>query len=188
VISQAQDRLLPRLYVRCASAAPFHSSRMASSALDTAESPTAPSREAMDSSCATEPTSPSDNGELTTAVTFAELGASDAIPPLAESWREQPLPQDERDKTRRILEACRDRDLDVLRELAVSEGGLVEDEIRRTACMQFHVGCQHNKGATLKPHTRTFAELFARANPVGLRGPPTSSGACRLDRLANASR
>ncbi|KAK0880441.1 GTPase-activating protein gyp8 [Friedmanniomyces endolithicus] len=40
----------------------------------------------------------------------------------------------ERAKVRDILEACRDRHLIALRDLATSEGGLVEDEIRRTAC------------------------------------------------------
>ena len=33
-----------------------------------------------------------------------------------------------------ILQACRDRDVPTLTELADSEGGLLEDELRRDAC------------------------------------------------------
>ena len=38
------------------------------------------------------------------------------------------------DKAKRILAACRNNDLDALIELATSTGGLVDDEIRQTAC------------------------------------------------------
>lgn len=37
-------------------------------------------------------------------------------------------------KIARILEACRWRDSDILRSLAISEGGLINDEVRRAAC------------------------------------------------------
>jgi hypothetical protein len=37
-------------------------------------------------------------------------------------------------KSRRILEACHESNLDALVELATAEGGLVNDEIRKTAC------------------------------------------------------
>lgn len=67
--------------------------------------------------------------------TLTEPGIERDIPPLSASWREQPLSQNERTKVQLILQACADRDLVALRELATSEGGLVEDEIRRTACM-----------------------------------------------------
>lgn len=46
----------------------------------------------------------------------------------------QQASSDEKDKIARILSACRDRDLEALCELACSEKGLVDDEVRRTAC------------------------------------------------------
>jgi hypothetical protein len=44
------------------------------------------------------------------------------------------LPEPYADKVKLILEACHDRNLDALIELATSEGGLVNDEARQTAC------------------------------------------------------
>lgn len=41
----------------------------------------------------------------------------------------------EMEKRQRILQVCGERDVDQLRKLATSEGGLVDDEVRRTACM-----------------------------------------------------
>ena len=38
-------------------------------------------------------------------------------------------------KVTRIVQACRNDDLDALIALAASSNGLVEDELRRTACM-----------------------------------------------------
>lgn len=46
---------------------------------------------------------------------------------------QSPSPPDA-EKVSRILVACRQNDLDSLAGLATSPGGLVEDEIRRTAC------------------------------------------------------
>ena len=43
--------------------------------------------------------------------------------------------QDTADKRQRIFQACVDRDVDKLRKLAISDGGLIDDELRRTACM-----------------------------------------------------
>ncbi len=37
-------------------------------------------------------------------------------------------------KAAEILETCQQKDLDTLRMLAISEGGLVSDEVRRQAC------------------------------------------------------
>jgi hypothetical protein len=37
-------------------------------------------------------------------------------------------------KIQQVRDACRSSDLDRLRELAISQGGLVDDESRRTAC------------------------------------------------------
>ncbi|OQO07165.1 hypothetical protein B0A48_07733 [Cryoendolithus antarcticus] len=55
------------------------------------------------------------------------------VPPLEQSWRKLPLSEAEQAKVQAILEACRDHDLFALRSLAVSPGGLIEDEVRRTA-------------------------------------------------------
>ncbi|CZT19921.1 related to GTPase-activating protein gyp10 [Ramularia collo-cygni] len=52
----------------------------------------------------------------------------------------------DRHKVDRILKACRDRDLEVLAELASSEGGLVEDYCRRTA-WPLLLGCPQSQGA-----------------------------------------
>ncbi|KAK3074778.1 GTPase-activating protein gyp8 [Teratosphaeriaceae sp. CCFEE 6253] len=58
---------------------------------------------------------------------------AEALPPLSASWRSEPLSSHEWDKVQSILEACRDRNLILLRKLATSQGGLIEDEVRRTA-------------------------------------------------------
>lgn len=50
------------------------------------------------------------------------------------------LPQHFHSKARRIEEACRWRDTQRLRDLAVSEGGLLSDEIRRQACQYLFDG------------------------------------------------
>lgn len=47
------------------------------------------------------------------------------------------LPEFLKEKISRISAACRDRDLDALAGLATSEGGLVQDELRRRACTSF---------------------------------------------------
>lgn len=57
-----------------------------------------------------------------------------ALSPLSASWTRQSLSPKTKAKVERVLTACRGRDLDALKELAASEGGLVEDEVRRTAC------------------------------------------------------
>ena len=40
------------------------------------------------------------------------------------------------DKIHEIRSACEKRDVDALRDLAASEGGLLEDKARREACMR----------------------------------------------------
>ncbi len=50
------------------------------------------------------------------------------------SWRPEPLSETESAKVMRILEACKERDLEALVALCTSSGGLVEDEVRRAAC------------------------------------------------------
>ena len=47
----------------------------------------------------------------------------------------QPIPEEESAKALAILEACKWKDIDELRKLATSEGGLLNDELRRQACM-----------------------------------------------------
>lgn len=37
-------------------------------------------------------------------------------------------------KREKIFQACRNKDISQLRELAISNGGLVDDEVRRVAC------------------------------------------------------
>ncbi|KAK5724069.1 GTPase-activating protein gyp8 [Elasticomyces elasticus] len=106
---------------------------MASSTNDSAASPIAPSREATDS-CSSADLS---NGH--------PKGVADppTLPPLTASWRAKLLSLPERGKVRDILAACRDRDLTALRALATSEGGFVEDEVRRSAWPTV-LGCHSN--------------------------------------------
>lgn len=44
------------------------------------------------------------------------------------------IPEKDSEKTAAILEACKCKDLESLRKLATSEGGLLTDELRRKAC------------------------------------------------------
>ena len=93
----------------------------------------AENREAVNSgSGSTEPATSHSTGAISAT---SQTGSQHFLPPLSASWRHEPLSQFERDKVHMILRACGDRDIDVLRELASSEGGLIEDEVRRAACM-----------------------------------------------------
>ena len=65
----------------------------------------------------------------------AEAAENQPLPPLSVSWVHDPLSQIQEDKVDSIRQACIARDLDSLREFATSKGGLVTDEVRRTACM-----------------------------------------------------
>jgi hypothetical protein len=51
----------------------------------------------------------------------------------------QTLDTSKADKVDRILLACHESDLDTLATLATSDGGLLNDEIRRTACMHLRI-------------------------------------------------
>lgn len=42
-----------------------------------------------------------------------------------------------RGKTARIVDACKWKDIETLRALAVSDAGLISDELRRQACQSF---------------------------------------------------
>lgn len=44
------------------------------------------------------------------------------------------IPEEASTKTLAILEACKWKDVEELRKLATSEGGLLNDELRRKAC------------------------------------------------------
>lgn len=54
--------------------------------------------------------------------------------PNSTSLNSLPLSGADNQKFDRILKACDDHDLELLAELASSEGGLIEDGARRTAC------------------------------------------------------
>lgn len=69
-----------------------------------------------------------DEGEISAA------SASHALSPLSGPSKAESLSDVDKAKASQILAACRDRDLEALRELAASENGLIEDDIRRTAC------------------------------------------------------
>lgn len=64
--------------------------------------------------------------------------AHSIVSPVNSSWRKGPLSPQDKEKIEKILAACRDRDLEALAHLATSQGGLIEDELRRTACMNSH--------------------------------------------------
>lgn len=46
-------------------------------------------------------------------------------------------PQEPTEKEVKILEACKWKDLEAIRELATSKDGLISDEVRRQACKTF---------------------------------------------------
>jgi hypothetical protein len=48
------------------------------------------------------------------------------------------IPAQYRTKILDILNACSSQDAEILRKLAVSDGGLVSDELRRQACMSLN--------------------------------------------------
>lgn len=68
-------------------------------------------------------------------VTAAHMENSILGEPLSASWRKEPLNTDEAIKVSQILQACKDKDTQRLITLAATEGGFVEDEVRRLACM-----------------------------------------------------
>lgn len=95
--------------------------------------PTSQSPEAVDSSSDTVSSQTGDaQGVGENAQTAS--GRDGPLPPLSASWRLKPLSQAENDKVHRILRACDEHNLDDLRHLATSEGGLIEDEVRRATC------------------------------------------------------
>lgn len=59
------------------------------------------------------------------------------MPSTEEYSKEIHAVQDTTTKRQRISQACVDREIDILRKLATSEGGLIDDEVRRTACMSY---------------------------------------------------
>ena len=77
------------------------------------------------------------NGDtgITNRQSSAEAAENPPLPPLSVSWKYDPLSQTQEVKVDAIRQACIARNLDRLRELATSKGGLITDEVRRTACM-----------------------------------------------------
>jgi hypothetical protein len=57
-----------------------------------------------------------------------------------------PSPQEKArdEKATKVLDACKKKDVEVLRIFATSEGGLVSDDVRRQAC-SCHRGAQGNQ-------------------------------------------
>lgn len=69
-------------------------------------------------------------------VTAAHLFEKSSLgEPLSRSWRKEPLSTNEASKVTQILHACKDQDIEQLIALAATEGGFVEDQVRRLACM-----------------------------------------------------
>lgn len=63
---------------------------------------------------------------------------------ITSKWRSESLSDQENEKVMKILEACRSEDLYALANLATSEGGLVEDEMRRIAWPVL-LGCRRDQ-------------------------------------------
>lgn len=57
-----------------------------------------------------------------------------ALPPLTAGHSSDGLDDSTRQKLNNVFAACRDRDIDALRALATSDGGLIDDDARRAAC------------------------------------------------------
>lgn len=91
--------------------------------------------------------------------------STDPLAPLSASWEPNPLSEQQKAKVYRILTACRDYNLEDLSDLSASDGGFLEDEIRRAACE--HV-----------PQRRLSSTSF----DVSLPGPILLG--CNLDPLA----
>lgn len=64
--------------------------------------------------------------------------AHDNVSPINASWQKGEVSAQDKVKITKVLAACRDRDLAALARLATSQGGLIEDEVRRTACTSSH--------------------------------------------------
>lgn len=107
----------------------------------------------------TPPTSPSPQSPA------AEPEEGGTLSPLSSSWKRQALSSDDQAKVDRILLACRERDLEALRDLAASENGLIEDGVRRTACKQRYPHCLTASG--LSAH-RILMHVHLRADTAGL--------------------
>jgi len=72
---------------------------------------------------------------------FPKLDAEIDKHPPAELTLQSPPTFDtgKTDKVDRILRACHESDLNSLIALATSDGGLLNDDIRRTACMHLYI-------------------------------------------------
>lgn len=91
----------------------------------------------------------------------------------------QQAPSDEKDKIARILSACRDRDLEALCELACSEKGLVDDEVRRTAC-KFLDSLGHRRCCSYAINAHTCARANSTGRPQRQQASRCESELARL--------
>lgn len=73
----------------------------------------------------------------------------ETVSPINVSWQKGPRSPQDKEKVTRVLAACQDRDRAALADLATSQGGLIEDELRRTACMSSHFLFQHVQSSLL---------------------------------------
>jgi hypothetical protein len=69
-------------------------------------------------------------------------------------------PTKENTKKTQILDACRLKETEILRTLAVSEGGLITDDLRRQACKNSNPGIQNGRLTVILRATAT--RMFAR--------------------------
>ncbi|GAB1737307.1 hypothetical protein NU219Hw_g1233t1 [Hortaea werneckii] len=88
----------------------------------------------------------------------AEAAAAEnpPLPPLSVSWKHDPLSQTQEDKVGSIRQACVARNLDRLREFATSKGGLITDEVRRTA-WPILLGCDQDQHQA--PYAKEWTSL-----------------------------
>ena len=75
-------------------------------------------------------------------------GATSQSDPIPQQLVQPSLTLFERNKAAAILQACRIHDLEALISLATSESGLVEDEVRQTACTCCREACRCEKTLT----------------------------------------
>ncbi|KAI7670011.1 hypothetical protein KC318_g4287 [Hortaea werneckii] len=98
------------------------------------------------------------NGDtgITNRQSSAEAAENPPLPPLSVSWKYDPLSQTQEVKVDAIRQACIARNLDRLRELATSKGGLITDEVRRTA-WPILLGCDHDQQQA--PYAKEWTSL-----------------------------
>jgi hypothetical protein len=73
-------------------------------------------------------------------------------------------------KAAKILEACKWKDLEALRVLASSEGGLVSDHVRRQACSCYYSELSESESTLMLDHRALTSRVFeeGRRRQVGV--------------------